>query len=619
MVSFDFKQFSGYQQHDSQELICFILDKLHEDLNRIKKKPIVDGIEKEENETDIETARRAWIAYKRRNDSKVTDLMFGQLRSKLTCPTCGNTSITFDPFNFVTLPIPKPFRKEINVFMIRFNFNKPTLSYKFVFTNPALTVADLKGVLEEKFEVPKKNILVGKLSFKVRGEILQDSLLLKDFCKMLKKSSTWDAFALEVSDEELALMGDAENCISAFATFNKNAASHSWWDSKKPVFSIRPFFFRKSTTSIQIYRRIYEFLAINLKLNETCELAQPVSDEDLVKLFSSEDLPFKIILKKKLSDSDSYWSSKSKEDGVEIDIKDEKETLGEQLDLESTHKVDGKYVCEMEVLFPSSTDLPLSNLSTSDPLEREKEESSSDKLNLATCFTAFEQPEVLDEMNTWYCRKCKDHVRAKKELRLFKVPDILVIQMKRFKERETTIRGYYKDYHTSVGSKISTKIDFPLEGLNLDQFVMSKESIDEDYKITFDEIYGEPKTAKPQEETKAESPESPEMSELQDVTVEPVEEKKKAPKPEPAEAKLEATEAKSEPAEAKSKRNLTYDLYAVSNHYGSMNFGHYTAYVRNPFDKCWYDCDDSRVSEVSPAHVVSEAAYVLFYRRRKDA
>ena len=35
-------QFSGYQQHDSQELLAFLLDGLHEDLNLVKKKPYVD-------------------------------------------------------------------------------------------------------------------------------------------------------------------------------------------------------------------------------------------------------------------------------------------------------------------------------------------------------------------------------------------------------------------------------------------------------------------------------------------------------------------------------------------------------------------------------------------------
>ena len=35
-------QFSGYQQHDSQELVAFLLEGLHEDLNRVLKKPYVE-------------------------------------------------------------------------------------------------------------------------------------------------------------------------------------------------------------------------------------------------------------------------------------------------------------------------------------------------------------------------------------------------------------------------------------------------------------------------------------------------------------------------------------------------------------------------------------------------
>jgi ubiquitin C-terminal hydrolase len=35
-------QFSGYNQHDSQELLAFLLDGLHEDLNRVTVKPYVE-------------------------------------------------------------------------------------------------------------------------------------------------------------------------------------------------------------------------------------------------------------------------------------------------------------------------------------------------------------------------------------------------------------------------------------------------------------------------------------------------------------------------------------------------------------------------------------------------
>jgi len=62
---------------------------------------------------------------------------------------------------------------------------------------------------------------------------------------------------------------------------------------------------------------------------------------------------------------------------------------------------------------------------------------------------------------------------------------------------------------------------------------------------------------------------------------------------------------------------LLYDLYGVTNHYGSHFGGHYTASCKN-IDGNWYDYNDSSVSTISdPKSVVTDAAYVLYYRRRK--
>ena len=48
--------------------------------------------------------------------------------------------------------------------------------------------------------------------------------------------------------------------------------------------------------------------------------------------------------------------------------------------------------------------------------------------------------------------------------------------------------------------------------------------------------------------------------------------------------------------QAKEKGSLIYDCYAVSNHFGQMGFGHYTAYAKNPLMDKWFEFDDSRVS-----------------------
>uniref|UniRef100_A0A8C9LGQ7 ubiquitinyl hydrolase 1 n=1 Tax=Piliocolobus tephrosceles TaxID=591936 RepID=A0A8C9LGQ7_9PRIM len=97
----------GYHQHDSQELLAFLLDGLHEDLNLVKNKPYYEdklqgGIDK----SDTEVAEASWNRHKEINNSIIVDLFQGQYRSKLQCPYCKKVSITFDPFMYLSVPLP---------------------------------------------------------------------------------------------------------------------------------------------------------------------------------------------------------------------------------------------------------------------------------------------------------------------------------------------------------------------------------------------------------------------------------------------------------------------------------------------------------------------------------
>ncbi len=60
-----------------------------------------------------------------------------------------------------------------------------------------------------------------------------------------------------------------------------------------------------------------------------------------------------------------------------------------------------------------------------------------------------------------------------------------------------------------------------------------------------------------------------------------------------------------------------HDLYAVSNHMGSVGSGHYTSYCKMD-DGMWQCCNDSSVYSVDVSQVVSPDAYLLFYRRRHE-
>ena len=54
---------------------------------------------------------------------------------------------------------------------------------------------------------------------------------------------------------------------------------------------------------------------------------------------------------------------------------------------------------------------------------------------LRDCFSLFEKEEVLNEENAWYCNKCQEFVLAKKQMRIFKAPKILILCLKRFKRK----------------------------------------------------------------------------------------------------------------------------------------------------------------------------------------
>lgn len=58
-----------------------------------------------------------------------------------------------------------------------------------------------------------------------------------------------------------------------------------------------------------------------------------------------------------------------------------------------------------------------------------------------------------------------------------------------------------------------------------------------------------------------------------------------------------------------------YDLFAISNHAGEMNGGHYWCYAKNS-DNNWYNFNDENVSLIQPSDIITSKAYCLFYKRQ---
>lgn len=108
-------QFKGYDQQDAQECIASLLDGIHEDLNRVKRRPYIE--EKDcDGTNDTADSIEAWSNYLLRNRSIIVDMFQGQLRNTMTCRNkskispdgtcgCGHRNVKFDPFMYLSLPI----------------------------------------------------------------------------------------------------------------------------------------------------------------------------------------------------------------------------------------------------------------------------------------------------------------------------------------------------------------------------------------------------------------------------------------------------------------------------------------------------------------------------------
>ncbi|PIK57759.1 hypothetical protein BSL78_05367 [Apostichopus japonicus] len=62
--------------------------------------------------------------------------------------------------------------------------------------------------------------------------------------------------------------------------------------------------------------------------------------------------------------------------------------------------------------------------------------------------------------------------------------------------------------------------------------------------------------------------------------------------------------------------SLVYDLQSAVCHFGGVNAGHYTSFVRNPITDSWQYCNDETIEERAPSLEDAENIYILFYQRK---
>ncbi|XP_033882743.3 ubiquitin carboxyl-terminal hydrolase 15 isoform X2 [Acipenser ruthenus] len=563
-------QFSGYQQQDSQELLAFLLDGLHEDLNRIRKKPYIQ-LKDTEGRPDKVVAEEAWEIHLKRNDSIIVDIFHGLFKSTLVCPVCCKVSVTFDPFCYLTIPLPMKKERTLEVYLVRLDPLTKPVQYKLVVPKVGY-ISDLCAALSTLSGVPADRMIVTDI---------YNHRFHRIFATDENLSSIMERDDIYVFEMAINRSEDTDHVI--IPVYQREKYRQSGYNhSGSPLFG-QPFL-------ITVPRVISEDKFYNMLLLRMCRYVQTTTENDEaeetprcckdrgVNGNSSNGVHEEGSPSEMETDEQDDESSQDQELPSENDNSQSEGSVGGDNDLENGIGADQKskgqqqFVGHKKRLFTfqfnnlGNTDFNYIKEETrqirfDDRQHRldersylsldwepglkkiyfddnaaedfEKHESMEYKpqkkvfVKLKDCIELFTTKEKLGIEDPWYCPNCKQHQQATKKLDLWSLPPVLVVHVKRF------------SYSRYMRDKLDTLVDFPISDLDMSEFLINP-------------------NAGP----------------------------------------------------------CRYDLIAVSNHYGGMGGGHYTAFAKSKDDDKWYYFDDSSVSTASEEQIVSKAAYVLFYQRQ---
>mmetsp|Transcript_18398 Transcript_18398/g.33091 ORF Transcript_18398/g.33091 Transcript_18398/m.33091 type:complete len:952 (-) Transcript_18398:22-2877(-) len=450
--------FHGFQQHDSQEMLSYTLDALHEDLNRVKVKPYTSEISRE-GLTEDELANGYWAQFQSRNSSIVSDLMYGQYRSEVTCPECSNVSLAFDPFLMLSVSVPAITTKSIDVSLIRMD-GQPTVKFSFV-TNKKPTISQVVKIVKEKADL--------------RGELLAASYTDKKLEAFLKDESTTAVLGEKESLSLLEYSPEAQNLVRVVLDFTKEEPQET--RSRVMVSKSRVILLSPLNSLKEVHLAVYQFLT------------QSPSErfaEHFPELHGSRSdsiYTLRVVVPKQTYVKEEIFTTKRKKHKKHTPSQPKKSapkacTICERLSCTNCplEFSDSTTLADLLAKRALPTDLRLEVAVRDQRLQdklnekvehesvanakRIAEESKREYLTLDDCLRYSTDPEKLRQENSVYCGKCQAHVQGIKKMSIFRLPQVLILHLKRFKHSG----GFLK--------KLDTLIRFPVNDLDMTDYLV---------------------------------------------------------------------------------------------------------------------------------------------------
>uniref|UniRef100_A0A8C1UDV0 ubiquitinyl hydrolase 1 n=1 Tax=Cyprinus carpio TaxID=7962 RepID=A0A8C1UDV0_CYPCA len=461
-------RFNGFQQQDSQELLAFLLDGLHEDLNRVHEKPYVE-LKDSDGRPDHEVATEAWENHLRRNRSIVVDLFHGQLRSQVKCKTCGHISARFDPFNFLSLPLPMDSSMHLEITVIKLDGTTPVryglrlnMDEKYMGLKKQLSelcslkpeqillaevhTSNIKNFPQDNqkvrhsvngflcaFEIPVPGSPTSVTSPMITDEFVSSSkfsitslagLIPNGMPSTMVPCTPEKPLANGIPNGYAVPMQDSPFIGYIIAMHRKMMRTELYFLSSQKN---RPSLFGMPlivpctvhTSKRDLYDAVWiqvSRLASPLPPQEASNHAQDCDDS------LGYQYPFTLRVVQKDGNSCAWcpWYRFCR--GCTVDCNEDRASLGNAyiaVDWDPT-ALHLRYQTSQERIVEEHPSVEQSRRAQAEPI------------SLDSCLKAFTSEEELGEDELYYCSKCKTHRLATKKLDLWRLPPVLIVHLKRF-------------------------------------------------------------------------------------------------------------------------------------------------------------------------------------------
>ena len=498
LIAKKYKKFGTFEQQDANEFIIIFLELLGEDLNEIQDKKYYELKEQQPNETDIECAKRFWDLHLMRNNSIINDLFYGLNKSTIICPRCEYKSITYDPFSTISLLIPK--RDQLKKLKY-LNFSKDDISLYYIpkfslsktykinirvnkdisFNN---IINQIKDQIEDfPYEINQFNIIsvINRKLYKIRKNDEIFNNIKTDYNKfnfIIEKDLDKDKEMIFIP-----LYIKKGNVLSSYPRGLYIYSKMTYKDMKKKIYIIIRKYIYSLIGNKKLNSYIKSFYCSYDKSTEK-EIIKLIGEEfnDILELQKSNQknkiiFPYSILIQKDIDSKTSNVIFDGYEDNYEFLNNFQIDSSEDEINLLIKNLQNNKNVLIINI----DTNSGYYRSSIGEEIDKclavqsndycKKDYYQDNTITLDDCLQLFNIEEDLEEGNEWFCKKCKNHVKASKKIEFFYVPKIMIISLSRFKKSGS-------DY-----IKNDTFINFPLTYLNMNKYIAFKDKKDYIYDI----------------------------------------------------------------------------------------------------------------------------------------